>query len=489
MIIEANILLKQRTTAQTTKLNQAYYYAISSSAFSFLALLCVLLHGFGTIKRYYPRRAEWSSLETALFRQSISLTAYLLIGAVIFASLEDWAILDALFFVDFTLLTVGLGGEFTPKNASAQTFLLFYAIIGIALVALMVISVRKMAQQGHIRVTQHFTGKYLKELEGTLAENNECKNPMVDENTFDLIRSISRKAEKTCSRIALTISIIATLMILFGGAAVFKVAEADQDWTYGDSCYFTYISLLTIGYGDLIPTSEAGKSFFVVWSLLAVPILTVFIGNSVDTVYGTYRRLLSPFRRLFQGSRYLIRKAWQSLRVTTHAQNLNHPMEGENIETIQQRENTSAQEAQAHPTRYQSLETHRNLMDQTREATLQTHCLLLANELRNAIRAMKSETTKKYSFSEWNFYMRLTKSTCPPIDTTLNGTRTRKDKSQVAPEMQNTPSLLLPIQRNEWVVQVSPLLCSNEPEYIFLAIANRLTELLYWESGQSSLEH
>jgi len=39
--------------------------------------------------------------------------------------------------------------------------------------------------------------------------------------------------------------------------------------------YFAYTTLLTIGYGDFYPQSNSGKPFLVVWSLLAVPTVTV----------------------------------------------------------------------------------------------------------------------------------------------------------------------------------------------------------------------
>ena len=93
---------------------------------------------------------------------------------------------------------------------------------------------------------------------------------------------------------AFALSVIATLALLLVGAAVLKIAEADQLWAYGIFVYFAYVSLLTIGYGDHIPESESGKPIFVVWSLLSVPVLTILINNSVHTVYGSVRGLL-PF--------------------------------------------------------------------------------------------------------------------------------------------------------------------------------------------------
>lgn len=68
------------------------------------------------------------------------------------------------------------------------------------------------------------------------------------------------------------------------GAYVFYKAEHNQDWSYFVCLYFAYTTLLTIGYGDFEPMSNSGKAFFVFWSLLAIPTLTILISNMGDTV-------------------------------------------------------------------------------------------------------------------------------------------------------------------------------------------------------------
>jgi potassium channel subfamily K len=68
------------------------------------------------------------------------------------------------------------------------------------------------------------------------------------------------------------------------GALVFWKAEKEQDWTYFESVYFSYTTLLTIGYGDFQTISRSAKPFFVFWTLLAVPTLTILISNMGDTI-------------------------------------------------------------------------------------------------------------------------------------------------------------------------------------------------------------
>jgi potassium channel subfamily K len=65
---------------------------------------------------------------------------------------------------------------------------------------------------------------------------------------------------------------------------VFWKTEKKQGWSYFESVYFSYTTLLTIGYGDFQPISNSGKPFFVFWSLLAVPTLTILISHMGNTV-------------------------------------------------------------------------------------------------------------------------------------------------------------------------------------------------------------
>ena len=60
--------------------------------------------------------------------------------------------------------------------------------------------------------------------------------------------------------------------------------------TYFESLYFCYVSLLTIGYGDLSPKTNAGKPFFIVWSLLAIPTMTILISSMGDTIVASYKQ-------------------------------------------------------------------------------------------------------------------------------------------------------------------------------------------------------
>lgn len=102
---------------------------------------------------------------------------------------------------------------------------------------------------------------------------------------FDLMRKIQAVAEQRRRWMAMGVSTTVWLCLWLVGGAIFQQCEVTyQGWTYFDGFYFAFVSLTTIGYGDVTPISPAGKSFFVFWSLLALPTMTVLVSNAGDTV-------------------------------------------------------------------------------------------------------------------------------------------------------------------------------------------------------------
>ena len=65
-----------------------------------------------------------------------------------------------------------------------------------------------------------------------------------------------------------------TVVIISGGAVFYRFVE---DWGWLDSIYFTVITLTTVGYGDIAPSSSASKAFTIVLILMGIGILITFI--------------------------------------------------------------------------------------------------------------------------------------------------------------------------------------------------------------------
>lgn len=112
-----------------------------------------------------------------------------------------------------------------------------------------------------------------------------------EKDRFEKMRSIQHATSKFKKWYALTISTLAFGILWCVGAVVFWQAERNaQGMTYFQALYFCYVSLLTIGYGDMSPRSNAGRCFFVVWSLVAVPTMTILISDMGDTVVSNFKQ-------------------------------------------------------------------------------------------------------------------------------------------------------------------------------------------------------
>ena len=255
-------------------------------------------------------------------------------GAALFAHLENWRFLDAVYWADYTLLTIGLGSDFAPKTLTGRMVLLPYAWGGILTVGLVVAGVRGLVIEKwrgkvrlrHVRRGRAAVAKAMRKklgrrpgrgvqdvlekgargngdgrgsgdagTNGDGKSNQNSSSPHEAPILHDEVSQVRQKPIQKTEWSGLTAAFIAYLLLWFGGAAAFYNCEEAQKWTYPDSLYFTNIALLTIGYGDLYPQSQSGKPFFVVWSLLAIPTVTLLVGGIQDTILSGLKRVVERF--------------------------------------------------------------------------------------------------------------------------------------------------------------------------------------------------
>lgn len=88
------------------------------------------------------------------------------------------------------------------------------------------------------------------------------------------------------------------LAVLIGiGTVYYAYAES---WSYVDSFYFSTMTLTTVGYGDLVPTTPASKVVTALYALLGVGVM-LYILSSVLGVFIFKQE--SKFERIFSHDR------------------------------------------------------------------------------------------------------------------------------------------------------------------------------------------
>lgn len=295
---------------QDQALTQAYYYAIfAAGLYQVISyLMCVTV--WGAYRGHYSKEFKLTISQRTLMLQTISFMVYLLVGAAIYSYIEGWTFLDAIYWADFTCLTVGIG-DYSPSTHLGRSLLFPYAIGGIVSLGLVVGSIRSMVlDRGKKKLSARMTEKTRKSILKRITAMKERSSKSgvrgLDHGTvsrlaldpsssrmsekerrraeFDAMRAIQDLAATKRKWISLCISGGVFFLLWVIGALVFYKAEKNQGWTYFGGLYFAYTSLLTIGYGDFAPQSNSGKPFFVFWSLLAVPALTILISDMGDTV-------------------------------------------------------------------------------------------------------------------------------------------------------------------------------------------------------------
>lgn len=264
---------------------------------------------------------------------------------------DGWKFADGLYFCDVTILTVGFG-DLVPTTDLGRGLVFPYSVGGIVTLALIVSSLYKFMREisnekivkNHIErmrtkavertVTNSFdlrhrendlaltrsrsrvlprisapvnprpyrtamgepvttTGVAFPRLSNALKMNRKPKIMLLREekDRFDAMRQIQADTKKFKRWFALFWSITTFTMLWCVGAVVFWQAEKGaQGMSYFQALYFCYISLLTIGYGDLAPKSNPGRCFFVIWSLIAVPTMTILVSDLGDTVVAKFKK-------------------------------------------------------------------------------------------------------------------------------------------------------------------------------------------------------
>ncbi|KAF5526267.1 Outward-rectifier potassium channel TOK1 [Colletotrichum aenigma] len=510
--------------------SQAFYYGMFAAILYFVTASLMVVTVYGAYTRHYAEDFQLTTAQRTLMLQTILFLLYLLLGALVFSTIEDWPYLDAVYWADVTLFTVGFG-DFAAASPLGRALLIPYALIGVISLGLVIGSIRSLVlERGRRRLDARMVEKKRRQLIRTMTRKGKddilkpipsnVESPISDasplpateferrQEEFNLMRKIQDSASVRRRWMAMSISFSSWLILWLVGAKIFQECERPyQNWSYFEGFYFAFVTLTTIGYGDRTPVSNSGKAFFVFWSLLALPTMTVMISNAGDTVVKAVRDATLELGNvtILPGERGFRKELLALLDRWTCGVIFKGPLMDEEDElppgflgNAHRMEQGSSEEDDNDTDAYSSVPDPTSGRQQSRgrdptaplPSSRAEYHFLLISEIAAVRQHSKQKPAKKYSFAEWAWYLKLigedesssaTHRKARPHIHSKKKKRSRRRK--VRDEDMECPDE----DKWSWVGSQSPLMGSlEECEWIIEKLTEKLRDELDVVRGESS---
>jgi len=180
---------------------------------------------------------------------TLSIFIYFTVGIIFYTQYENFSFLDSMYLITLLLTTVGYGNT-VPITKGGKIFTIFYVLCGICFIALSLSILSNYFSNKHERMMI----KLLKNNETNLDNSGKSfKHIIID-----------------CIIIFFIIIIVVLFYTLY------------EDLDIVDAIYMTCISLTTIGFGDIVPTTDGGKIFAIFWILSGTLFFAKIIADYFD---------------------------------------------------------------------------------------------------------------------------------------------------------------------------------------------------------------
>lgn len=193
------------------------------------------------------------TLDKSQFYFLINFTALVLtivIGALVFSSLEGWTYRQGVYFSVVTLTTIGYGNRVPTTNAG-KLFLIFYGLFGLGLVGL---------------VLTEFGAAFVNVIHAL----HQTYFPP------DRQQRHRKSHEWIINHLTQAVIVVAVVVFWMFGSLIYWLTEP---WTFLDSVYFSFQTLATIGYGDFTPTTAPSLAFSMFYVFTGLGLFSAFIST------------------------------------------------------------------------------------------------------------------------------------------------------------------------------------------------------------------
>mmetsp|Transcript_26301 Transcript_26301/g.38992 ORF Transcript_26301/g.38992 Transcript_26301/m.38992 type:complete len:435 (+) Transcript_26301:88-1392(+) len=240
----------------------------------------------------------------------IALCMYFIVGIGYLRFIDNSMatnIFDTFYFCVITLTTIGYG-DVHPTNNSTKLFVSAYVFLGLMILSSAITGIVRYWRQEHMNIKKRLTLQQIDREERSLREaldipyeNEDSKREAVGEQdsivmgivTAPLLGNVAAvDALRQFLKVRLSVPAYAVPIILkmLGGFALILAnvtfgtlfySVVVDNHTVVDAIYLTAMTITTVGYGDVVPSSTSSQAFTVVYALVG----TLVTGKALQTFH------------------------------------------------------------------------------------------------------------------------------------------------------------------------------------------------------------
>jgi len=173
----------------------------------------------------------------------VAIVLFYVVGVVVYSYLESWSVSDTVYFITISITTVGFG-DLVPTNDISKLFTMLYVLLGLVVIF------------SYVNTFAENMLLYAENQAVKLAERaHKRKLQRADSGTSDVTSNVEGIPYAKYRR-KIIFYLLLVVVTIFAGSVFYMYNE---DWTFVNALYFSFIATMTIGYGDPVLQNPSSR--------------------------------------------------------------------------------------------------------------------------------------------------------------------------------------------------------------------------------------
>jgi hypothetical protein len=198
----------------------------------------------------------------------LALSMWISLGALVYRAIEGWSYNTSVYFVIATVTTIGYG-NITPVTLGGRLFTYPYALLGIVGVAFT------------LDATREKLAETVAALARLVERRHQARRRARRGAVPDAVVANVHPLRAPPLLWSWTAGLVLVALLWLGGAGVFVALQ--RGWNYNVATWFTFATVLTIGYGDFVPTDAGAVLFLEYYIFLGLTVLAYLLALMGET--------------------------------------------------------------------------------------------------------------------------------------------------------------------------------------------------------------